>query len=68
MKTKTAQIHAEPVWGTSKSIWVVIRYRGHSIMGFHGHKADTPELVGKAYAWAKNQGFTHMNTQLTTTN
>ena len=64
MKTKTAQIHIEPLWGTASGIWVVIRYRGHSIVGFEGHKAHTPELVGEAYTWAKNQGFTHMNVHL----
>jgi hypothetical protein len=58
MKTKTAQIHIEQIWGTANSVWVVIRYRGRNLVGFDGHKAEIPALVGKAQKWAKNQGFT----------
>lgn len=57
MKTKTAQLHIEQVWGTANSVWVAIRYRGKAVAGFDGHKANLPELVGKAHIWAKNQGF-----------
>jgi hypothetical protein len=57
MKLKTAQLHIEQVWGTANSVWVAIRYRGKAVAGFDGHKANLPELVGKAHIWAKNQGF-----------
>jgi len=57
MHYKTAQLHIESVWGTANSVWVVIRYRGRNLVGFDGHKAELPELVGKAHTWAKNQGF-----------
>jgi len=58
MKTKTAQLHIEQVWGTATSVWVVIRYRGKALAGFDGHKAEIPALVSKAHTWAKSQGFT----------
>jgi hypothetical protein len=57
MKTKTAQLHLEQVWGTANSVWVAIRYRGKAVAGFDGHKADLRELVGKAHRVAKNLGY-----------
>jgi hypothetical protein len=64
MKTKTAQIHIELMWGNPLAVVVGIYYRGHILIGFEGHKAETPHLVGMAYTWANNQGFTHMNVEL----
>jgi len=63
MKTKTAQLHIEQIWGTANSVWVVIRYRGKAIAGFDGHKAELHELVGKAHRVAKNLGF-KLNSEL----
>jgi len=40
MKTKTAQLHIEQVWGTANSVWVAIRYRGKAVAGFDGQPVD----------------------------
>lgn len=66
-KTRTAQFHIEAMWGNPQAVVVGIYYRGRITIGFEGHKAEIPHLIGMAYTWAKNQGFTHMNVELNPT-
>lgn len=61
---KTAKLKIYPMWGTPQNLVVQLSYRGRVLKYFDGHKSTLSLLLGKAHAWAKNQGFTF--TQLTT--
>jgi hypothetical protein len=61
---KTAKLKIYPMWGTPQNLVVQISYRGRVLTYLDGHKSTLHELLGKAHTWAKNQGCTHITTQI----
>jgi len=59
MKTKTATVRINLIFGTMHEFCADISYRGKLLYSFDGLHTGT--LAAYARAWCLNQGFTHVN-------
>lgn len=58
-KRKTATINVHHVFGTPKTVYADVMYRG--VRRWHAMQNENPQaMADKAQAWARTNGFTHV--------
>ena len=58
MKTKTATIRVNHIFGTKRAMCADIFYRGRRLYSFEGEVMA--DLVESSRSWVQAQGFTHI--------
>lgn len=64
MKTKTANIRVNHIFGTKNGCAIDVSCRGRLIKPFECHWAEHKTVLAKARTFAHAQGFTHCNVNL----